>query len=158
MTDDLAAIRTTVQTYLDGLYEGDVAKLDLAFHPTSALTHVVEGELKILPREQWFEAVRNRPSPQASGLPREDHVLTIDLVGPTMAHVKLKCAIPPRYFTDILSLLNAQQFLFNAQDSLVQVKLARLRTSLALYNALGGGWDQKTSDGTYKNQLDWWPL
>ncbi len=59
---------------------------------------------------------------------------------------------------DILSLLNAQQFLFNAQDSLVQVKLARLRTSLALYNALGGGWDQKTSDGTYKNQLDWWPL
>ena len=59
---------------------------------------------------------------------------------------------------DILSLLNAQQFLFNAQDTLVQVKLGRLRASLSLYNSLGGGWDQKTSDATYKNQLDWWPL
>ncbi|MES2473663.1 MAG: TolC family protein [Pseudomonadota bacterium] len=59
---------------------------------------------------------------------------------------------------DILSLLQAQQSLFSAQNSLVQTKLSRLRASLQLYNALGGGWDQKTADGTYKNQLDWWPL
>jgi hypothetical protein len=31
--------------------------------------------------------------------------VTIDLVGPTMAYVKLKCGIPPRFFTDQLSLL-----------------------------------------------------
>ena len=59
---------------------------------------------------------------------------------------------------DILSLLQAQQSLFGAQDALVQVKLSRLRASLTLYNALGGGWEQKASDATYKNQLDWWPL
>ncbi|HVV26538.1 MAG TPA: TolC family protein [Rhizomicrobium sp.] len=59
---------------------------------------------------------------------------------------------------DILSLLNAQQNLFNAQDSLVQTKLARLEANLALYNALGGGWEQKADDAAYKNQLDWWPL
>jgi outer membrane protein, multidrug efflux system len=59
---------------------------------------------------------------------------------------------------DILSLLNNQQLLFSAQQSLVQTKLARLEANLALYNALGGGWDQKTDDASYKNQLDWWPL
>jgi multidrug efflux system outer membrane protein len=59
---------------------------------------------------------------------------------------------------DIVSLLNNQQLLFNAQQSLVQTKLARLEASLALYNALGGGWEQKASDEAYKNQLDWWPL
>jgi NodT family efflux transporter outer membrane factor (OMF) lipoprotein len=59
---------------------------------------------------------------------------------------------------DILSLLNNQQLLFGAQQSLVQTKLARLEAHLALYNALGGGWDQKTDDANYKNQLDWWPL
>ena len=32
-------------------------------------------------------------------------VLSSDLVSPTMAYVKLKCAIPPRFFTDQLSLL-----------------------------------------------------
>ena len=59
---------------------------------------------------------------------------------------------------DILSLLTNQQQLFTAQDTLVQVKLGRLRANLSLYNALGGGWEQKADDANYKNQLDWWPL
>jgi outer membrane protein TolC len=58
---------------------------------------------------------------------------------------------------DILSLLNNQQLQFAAQQSLVQTKLARLEADIGLYNALVGGWDQKTDDA-YKNQLDWWPL
>jgi NodT family efflux transporter outer membrane factor (OMF) lipoprotein len=59
---------------------------------------------------------------------------------------------------DIVQLLNNQQQLFNAQQLLVATKLGRLQAHLALYNALGGGWEQKTDDANYKNQLDWWPL
>jgi multidrug efflux system outer membrane protein len=59
---------------------------------------------------------------------------------------------------DILSLLNNQQRLFSSQQSLVQVKLGRLESHLSLYSALGGGWEQKADDASYKNQLDWWPL
>ena len=59
---------------------------------------------------------------------------------------------------DILALLQNQQNLFVAQQLLVATKLARLEAYLSLYNALGGGWDQKTDDANYKNQLDWWPL
>ena len=59
---------------------------------------------------------------------------------------------------DILSLLTNQQSLFSAQQLLVQTKLLRLEAHLQLYNALGGGWDQKADDASYKNQLDWWPL
>ena len=102
---ELEALRAATQTYLDGLYEGDIAKLGAVFHPTCALTAVLDGELKILPREQWFELVKGRESPQAAGKTRDDHILSIDLVGPGMAHVKLKCAVPPRYFTDLLSFL-----------------------------------------------------
>ena len=35
MSQDRAEIEAVVQTYLDGLYEGDVDKLASAFHPTS---------------------------------------------------------------------------------------------------------------------------
>jgi hypothetical protein len=105
MSSDLAAIKEAVQTYLDGLYEGDADKLALVFHPTSALTQWFDGEIRITPRDQWLDAVRKRPSPAKTGLARHDHILAIDLIGPTMAHVKLKCAIPPRFFTDILSFL-----------------------------------------------------
>lgn len=59
---------------------------------------------------------------------------------------------------DITSLLNTQQSLFNAQDTLVQTKLARLDANVHLYMALGGGWTQDAADQAYQNQLDWWPL
>jgi NodT family efflux transporter outer membrane factor (OMF) lipoprotein len=59
---------------------------------------------------------------------------------------------------DIQSLLLTQQTLFNAQDSLVQTRLARLEANIGLYSALGGGWKQDESDANYKYQLDWWPL
>jgi outer membrane protein TolC len=59
---------------------------------------------------------------------------------------------------DILALLQNQQSLFLAQQSLVINKLQRLQSYLSLYSALGGGWEQKSDDAAYKNQLDWWPL
>ena len=108
-TDEIKNIEGVIQSYLDGLHEGDAGKIASAFHPTSALTSVSEtGELAITPRDVWLNNVRNRPSPKQQGLPRHDQVLSIDLVGPTMAYVKLKCAIPPRFFTDQLSLLKIE--------------------------------------------------
>jgi len=108
MSDDRAAIEAVVQTYLDGLYEGNVEKLAAAFHPTSSLTYEENGSLTPLPRDQWLEAVRSRPSPQSRGLPRHDRILQVDQASPTTAFVKLSCAIPPRFFTDYLSLLKLE--------------------------------------------------
>jgi len=104
-TDDTDIIKGVIQSYLDGLYESDADKIASVFHPTSALTSISNGELVITPRDTWLDNVRARPSPQQRGLPRHDRVLAIDLVSPTMAYVKLNCAIPPRFFTDQLSLL-----------------------------------------------------
>ncbi len=100
-----ADIEALVQTYLDGLYEGDTEKLARVFHPTSALAHDMGGELKVVPRDEWLEAVKNRPTPVSQGLARHDEILQIDQGGPTTAFVKVKCAIRPRFFTDYLSLL-----------------------------------------------------
>jgi Putative lumazine-binding len=104
-SNEVSMIEGVIQSYLDGLYESDAGKIASAFHPTSALTSVSNGELVITPRDTWLDNVRARPSPQQRGLVRHDRVLTIDLISPTMAHVKLNCAIPPRFFTDQLSLL-----------------------------------------------------
>jgi outer membrane protein TolC len=47
--------------------------------------------------------------------------------------------------TDLLSVLQSQQTLFTSEDSLVQVKLARLQAIVGLYQALGGGWNVATT-------------
>jgi NodT family efflux transporter outer membrane factor (OMF) lipoprotein len=41
---------------------------------------------------------------------------------------------------DRLAVLDAQRTLFQAQDLLAQIRLARLQASVGLYKALGGGW------------------
>ncbi len=46
--------------------------------------------------------------------------------------------------TDLLNVLQTQQTLFNAQDQLVQIRLARLQAGISLYRALGGGWTVAT--------------
>jgi Putative lumazine-binding len=105
MTNERKAIEEAVQTYLDGLYEGDTQKLARVFHETSALTGDIDGKLTIVPRDQWLDAVRNRPSPKSKNQARHDEILQIDIAGPTTAFVKVKCALPPRFFTDYLSFL-----------------------------------------------------
>jgi len=104
-TADKDAIAKVISTYLDGLYEGDADKIARVFHKTSALTTIADDGLTITPRDQWLDRVRARPSPKSQNLSRHDEVLTVDIVSPTMAFVKVKCAIPPRFFTDQLSLL-----------------------------------------------------
>ena len=48
---------------------------------------------------------------------------------------------------DIVTVLNTQLTLFQAEDSLSQAQLARLLAIVSLYQALGGGWGP-TAAGT----------
>lgn len=47
---------------------------------------------------------------------------------------------------EILSVLQSRQLLFQADQALIQSKLWRLQTDVALYHALGGGWRQQDQD------------
>ncbi len=46
---------------------------------------------------------------------------------------------------DLLTVLDAQRTLFQAEDQLAQVRLSRLQASIGLYKALGGGWKMTDS-------------
>jgi Putative lumazine-binding len=100
----VAEIEQVIQTYFDGLYEGSIEKLASAFHPVSHLYSEKDGGVADVPREQWLEMVKSRPSAASKGLPRDDRILMVDISGPETAFVKVACQIPPRYFTDYLVL------------------------------------------------------
>ena len=103
MASDLNNLEQALQTYFDGLYEGDTAKLGSVFHDVAHLFYVNEGKLGDMSREQWFDMVRSRKSAQSEDLKRHDWVVQIDRSGPTTAFAKVQCQIPPRYFTDYLT-------------------------------------------------------
>jgi len=96
MGGDVEAVERVVWTYLDGLYEGDTAKLAKAFHEVSHLYSLEEGGVSDLPRADWFKLVESRASAKARGLKRTDRIVSIDFSGPETAFVKLECSIHPR--------------------------------------------------------------
>ncbi len=103
MASDLQDLEQALQTYFDGLYEGDTAKLGAVFHDVAHLFSVTDGKLNDLPKAEWFAAVRGRKTPQSQDLPRRDWIVQIDRSGPDTAFAKVQCQIPPRYFTDYLT-------------------------------------------------------
>lgn len=106
---EVAAVESTLQTYFDGLYEGDSAKLGAAFHPFSHLYGVgADGKATDMPREDWLKMVAGRPSPKSKGDERRDRIVSIDFNGPNAAFAKVECQLPPRYFTDYLTLLKIE--------------------------------------------------
>jgi hypothetical protein len=102
MPHDRSTIDKVIQLYFDGLYEGDADKIGEAFHPSADLRWVEKGELQVLTVPDWQDRIRKRPSAKAEGKPREDFIVTMDRSDDKTAFVKVKCQLPPRYFTDYL--------------------------------------------------------
>ena len=108
MSSDVAEVEKVLQTYFDGLYEGNTQKLGQAFHPASHLYSVgADGKAADFPRTDWFKMVESRKSAKDSGSERRDRIVSIDFSGPGTAFAKVECQIPPRYFTDCLTLLKS---------------------------------------------------
>ncbi|MEC7591957.1 MAG: nuclear transport factor 2 family protein [Pseudomonadota bacterium] len=102
---DMAAIGALLQDYFDGLYDGDVAKFERVFHPVAHLYSTDGQTVTDLPRADYLELIAGRQSPAAQDLARHDKILSIHWAGPNTALATVNCAIPPRYFTDYLTLM-----------------------------------------------------
>src|SRR6202000_1776239 len=102
MSADRSSVEAVVQGYFDALYEGDADKMATVFHPPADLRWVEKGELKVLTVPDWLGLIRKRASAKADGKPREDFIVTIDRSDANTAFIKVRCQLPPRYFTDYL--------------------------------------------------------
>tara|TARA_B100000686_G_scaffold25563_1_gene24756 strand:+ start:386 stop:775 length:390 start_codon:yes stop_codon:yes gene_type:complete len=103
--DDIRKIVELLGQYFDGLYEGDTKKFESVFHQDSHLYSSDGVEIADWPRSVYFEMIKNRPSPLAQNLPRNDKIISINKSGPSTAMAIVSCAIPPKYFTDYLTIL-----------------------------------------------------
>lgn len=102
-TTPLQELEGAVQLYLDLMYDGDVAKFDRVFCPTSQLHGFREGKITCWPAAQYKEVLAGRKSPKAQGAPREEEVLMLDFASPTQALAKVRVRIGEMVFVDYLS-------------------------------------------------------
>ncbi|MGY4225100.1 hypothetical protein ACVMIH_002461 [Bradyrhizobium sp. USDA 4503] len=102
MTYDRSTVEAVIKSYFDGVYEGDADKLAAIFDARGELRWLENGELQVLAVPEWLDRVRKRPSAKAEGKERDDFVVTIDRSDESTAFIKVRCQLPPRYFTDYL--------------------------------------------------------
>ena len=102
MSTDRSTVEAVVKNYFDALYEGDADKMSTVFDSSADLRWVEKGELQVLTVPDWLDRIRKRPSGKAEGKTREDFIVTIDRSDDNTAFVKVRCQLPPRYFTDYL--------------------------------------------------------
>jgi hypothetical protein len=110
-TQDLESrerIEEVLGTYFDGLYFGDTQRLGRVFHPRAIYACATEGPLTYLTMPEYFPIVDDRPSPASRQEARRDRILSVELVGPVTAIARVECAVGPRHFTDLLSLLKVE--------------------------------------------------
>lgn len=100
-----AEIAAVLSDYLDGLYFSDTGRLKKVFHPQAIYACATEGELLHLTMDAYFPVVDTRPAPASRAEPREDRILSIEFAGPVTAIAKVNCAIGPKFFTDLLTLV-----------------------------------------------------
>jgi hypothetical protein len=102
---DEHAIRTTIQTYFDCMFESSGDKAHAAFHPNARITGEIEGELHEMSVGDFAGFVESQqPSPKAKGEKPLLEVISIDVAGKT-AVARVRDEYLGMTFLDILSLL-----------------------------------------------------
>ncbi len=104
---DLELIAQTVQYYFDGMYNSDTEMLKKAFHTDAVLFGYYQGNLSIIPLEDWLGMIKQTPAPAESGEEYDMRIVSIDLVE-TVATVKVADVYIGLRFTDYLSLLKIE--------------------------------------------------
>jgi hypothetical protein len=99
------AVAKVLQTYFDGLYFGDSKRLGQVFHAKARYVCATEDKLVEMGMEEYFPIVDRRPSPASRNEPRQDRIVAIEFAGPKTAFARVNCAIGPKRFTDLLSLV-----------------------------------------------------
>lgn len=97
-------IAALLDTYLDGLYRGDTARLRAVFHPQAALFGDVRGAPYQNTLEGWLEAVAQRQSPFDLGEEFRMRTLGIEVIH-EIAYAKAHCPMLGFNYVDYLSLL-----------------------------------------------------
>lgn len=107
-TSEAAAVAAVMQRYFDGLHHSDPALLATVFHPQAHYFCATDGSLLHFDMAQYFPVVAKRPSPASQGHLRSDRIASMEFVGPVTVFVKAECAIPPKAFIDLLTLVKLE--------------------------------------------------
>jgi Putative lumazine-binding len=98
-------LRAFLADYFEVLQTQEMALFDRVFHPDSVLYSQQDGQVTVRPFAAYRQMVQGRQSPASQGSPRQEEVLLIDVLSPTMAVVKVRLRLFNNTMEDHLNLM-----------------------------------------------------
>jgi hypothetical protein len=92
-----------VERYFDLMFDGDVSRFGQVFAPSAQLHGLRDGNLHLLPAQDYKNALATTPSPKSKNAPRQQEILLVDFASPTQAVVKVRVRIDTLLYLDYLS-------------------------------------------------------
>ena len=99
----IETLLAAVERYFDLMYDNDVSRFDQVFASSAQLHGLRDGHLRLLPAQDYRNALASGPSPKAKRAPRQQEILLIDFASAAQAVVKVRVRIDTIQYLDYLS-------------------------------------------------------
>lgn len=99
------SLRAFLSDYFEVLQTQDMALFDRVFHQDCVLYSQQDGQRVVRPFAVYREMVQGRASPASRGCPRDEQILMLDLLSPTMALAKVRLRLFDSIMEDHLNLM-----------------------------------------------------
>ncbi|UPJ50145.1 nuclear transport factor 2 family protein [Bradyrhizobium sp. 200] len=109
ISNDHAGLLEAWEDYRDGIYEGDVNKLDRIFHKSASMFYVAGGSLTVTPIADYFDIVRNRVAPQSANAKRDEKLISITIPSKDSATLTASILISGKSYVDQLVFMKAAE-------------------------------------------------
>ena len=103
--EDHSLLLEVWKDYSDGIYAGDVGKLERIFHPSSSMFYNGDEGIVAVPIKEYLSIVANRLAPERTGDSRREKLVSIAVPSPDNAVLTATILISGKSFTDQLVLL-----------------------------------------------------
>lgn len=103
---DQTAIISVLADFFDGLYACDTEVLERVFHPAALYASASGGELLQRSMEVYLPIVGERESGASRGDVRDEQVLSIHVVAPTVAVAVVASTLAGQQYVDALTLVH----------------------------------------------------
>lgn len=94
------AVLALIDDYFNLAYEPKSRDFNKIFHPNCLVQWVQEGQLNTLSSPDYAALINGRPSPQSTGAPRDEAILSMDNISEVLSTATVRVRIGKKLFND----------------------------------------------------------
>jgi hypothetical protein len=94
------AVVALIDDYFNLAHEPKSRDFDKVFHPTCLVQWLHEGQLNTLSSRDYAALINGRPSPQSTGAPRDEAILSTENISDSLSTATVRVRIGQKLFND----------------------------------------------------------